>query len=71
MRKLSPGLTIIATLVGGVLLGLIGTLIAIPTAAAVQLILEEVTLPEPRAPLRERAPGSGLGDHLVGLLVRA
>ena len=43
--RISPGLTIIATLVGGVLLGLIGALIAIPTAAAVQLILEEVTFP--------------------------
>jgi predicted PurR-regulated permease PerM len=43
--RISPGLTIIATLVGGVLLGLIGALIAIPTAAGIQLILEEVTFP--------------------------
>ena len=32
--RISPGLTIIATLIGGVLLGLIGALIAIPVAAA-------------------------------------
>jgi len=43
--RISPGLTIIATLVGGVLLGLIGALIAIPVAAAIRLILDEVTLP--------------------------
>jgi len=43
--RISPGLTIIATLVGGVLLGLIGALIAIPMAAAIRLILDEVTLP--------------------------
>lgn len=43
--RISPGITIIATLAGAVLLGLIGALIAIPTAAALQLILEEVTLP--------------------------
>jgi len=43
--RISPGLTIIATLVGGVLLGLIGALVAIPTAAAIHLILEEVTFP--------------------------
>ena len=42
--RISPGLTIIATLVGGVLLGLIGALIAIPVAVAIRLILDEVTL---------------------------
>lgn len=43
--KISPGVTIIATLVGGVLLGFIGALIAIPVAAAIHLLLEEVTFP--------------------------
>jgi predicted PurR-regulated permease PerM len=43
--KISPGLTIIATLIGGVLLGLIGALIAIPTAAAINLLLEEIAFP--------------------------
>ena len=43
--KVSPGLTIIATLVGGALLGLIGALVAIPVAATIQLLLEEVAFP--------------------------
>ncbi len=43
--RISPGITIIATLAGAVLLGLLGALIAIPTAAAIQLVLEEVTFP--------------------------
>ena len=43
--RISPGLTIIATLIGGTLLGLIGALVAIPTAAAVYLLLEEVVFP--------------------------
>ena len=43
--RISPGITIIAILVGGVLLGLIGALIAIPTAAGIQLLLEEVAFP--------------------------
>lgn len=43
--KVSPGLTIIATLIGGALLGIIGALIAIPIAATVHLLLEEVAFP--------------------------
>jgi predicted PurR-regulated permease PerM len=43
--RVSPGLTIIATLIGGTLLGLIGALVAIPVAATIQLILEEVAIP--------------------------
>jgi predicted PurR-regulated permease PerM len=43
--KVTPGLTIIATLVGGTLLGLIGALVAIPVAATVHLLLEEVAIP--------------------------
>jgi len=43
--KVTPGLTIIATLVGGTLLGLIGALVAIPMAATVHLLLEEVAIP--------------------------
>lgn len=40
-----PGLiTVIATVIGGALLGIVGALIAIPTAAAVKLLLEETTL---------------------------
>lgn len=41
-----PGLvTVIAVLLGGALLGIIGALIAIPVAAAIKLVLEEVTFP--------------------------
>ena len=40
-----PGLTIIATLIGGSLLGIIGALIAVPIAATIQLLLQEVVFP--------------------------
>jgi predicted PurR-regulated permease PerM len=43
--KVSPGLTIIATLIGATLLGLIGALVAIPVAATFQLLLEEIAFP--------------------------
>jgi predicted PurR-regulated permease PerM len=43
--KVTPGLTIIATLIGGSLLGLIGALVAIPVAATIRLLLDEVTIP--------------------------
>jgi predicted PurR-regulated permease PerM len=43
--KVTPGLTIIATLIGGTLLGLIGALVAIPVAATIHLLLEEVAIP--------------------------
>jgi predicted PurR-regulated permease PerM len=43
--RISPGLTIVAGLTGGALLGLIGALVAIPIAAGIHLILEEVTFP--------------------------
>lgn len=40
-----PGLlTVIATLIGGTLLGIIGALIAIPAAAALKLLLEETAM---------------------------
>jgi predicted PurR-regulated permease PerM len=40
-----PAVTIIAALIGGALLGMIGALLAIPAAAAVALILREVVMP--------------------------
>ena len=40
-----PAVTIIAALVGGTLLGIVGALLAIPTAAALALIIREVVLP--------------------------
>jgi predicted PurR-regulated permease PerM len=40
-----PAAAIVGALVGGGLLGFIGAILAIPTVAAIQLILEEVVLP--------------------------
>lgn len=40
-----PVVTILAVLIGGALLGIVGALMAVPVAAAVQLILTEVVLP--------------------------
>ncbi|POM25181.1 AI-2 transport protein TqsA [Actinomadura rubteroloni] len=41
----APAVTIVAALVGGTLLGVVGALIAIPTAAAIALLIREVVLP--------------------------
>ncbi len=41
----SPAVTIVAVLLGGSLLGVVGALLAIPTAAAVQLVMTEVVVP--------------------------
>ena len=43
--KVSAGLTIIATLAGGALLGIIGALVAIPVTAVIQLLVEEMLFP--------------------------
>ena len=41
-----PGLiTVIATIIGGALLGVIGALVAIPVAAAIKLLIDEVAAP--------------------------
>ena len=41
----SPLVTIVAVVIGGGLLGIIGALIAVPTAAAIQLMITEVVYP--------------------------
>ena len=41
----SPAATVVAVLIGGSLLGVLGALLAIPIAAAVQLVLNEVVSP--------------------------
>ena len=41
----SPVVTVIAVLLGGALLGIAGALIAVPAAAAIQLLLQEVLYP--------------------------
>jgi predicted PurR-regulated permease PerM len=43
--RVHPAATMIAVLAGGALLGIIGALIAVPTATAIGLILEEVVFP--------------------------
>jgi predicted PurR-regulated permease PerM len=41
-----PGLlTVVATLLGATLLGIIGALIAIPVAAGIKLLLDEIAIP--------------------------
>jgi predicted PurR-regulated permease PerM len=42
----SPAVTIIAVLIGGSLLGIVGALVAVPVAAAFQLFLTEVVYPQ-------------------------
>lgn len=41
----NPAATIVAALLGGALLGVLGALLAIPSAAAIQLVLREVIMP--------------------------
>jgi predicted PurR-regulated permease PerM len=41
----SPAATVVAVLIGGSLLGVLGALLAIPIAAAVQLVVQEVLAP--------------------------
>jgi len=45
----SPAATIVAILIGGALLGVVGALLAVPTAAAIQLVCTEVVLPRQEA----------------------
>ena len=41
----SPLVTIVAVILGGALLGIVGALVAVPAAAAVQLVITEVVYP--------------------------
>ncbi|MFR9805221.1 AI-2E family transporter [Pseudonocardia sp. RS010] len=43
--RMSPVATLVAVLLGGALLGIVGALVAIPIAAGVQLVIHEVALP--------------------------
>jgi predicted PurR-regulated permease PerM len=43
--KVPGGLTVVAVLIGGALLGIVGALVAIPVAAAVQLLTQELVFP--------------------------
>jgi predicted PurR-regulated permease PerM len=56
---ISPVTVIIALLVGSALLGIVGALLAIPTAAIVQVLVQEMVLREPESgDSRGRAPTS-------------
>ena len=66
--EVSPLATVVAALLGGALLGVVGALIAIPVAATVQIVVDEVVVPRQRdASLRvpvglsagRSRPGSG------------
>jgi predicted PurR-regulated permease PerM len=41
----SPLATVVAALIGGTLLGIVGALLAIPVAAAIQIVVDEVVVP--------------------------
>ena len=43
--KVPGGVTVAAVLIGAALLGVVGALVAIPVAAALQLLAEEVLFP--------------------------
>jgi len=43
--RVSPAVTVLATIIGGSLLGIIGALVAIPIAAGIKLIVEESVFP--------------------------
>ncbi|MCE0768230.1 AI-2E family transporter [Pseudonocardia kujensis] len=43
--RMSPVATLVAVLLGGALLGIVGALVAIPVAAGIQLVVREVVLP--------------------------
>lgn len=45
----SPAATIVAILIGGALLGIVGALLAVPAAAAIQLVVNEVVMPRQEA----------------------
>lgn len=54
--RVHPAATMIAVLAGGTLLGIVGALVAVPTATAIGLILEEVVFPTREA--REAGAGT-------------
>jgi len=53
----SPLVTIVAVILGGALLGIVGALVAVSAAAAVQLVMTEVVYPA-----RDRGRGVSLRE---------
>ncbi len=65
---LHPAVTIFAVLTGGTLAGVLGVLLAVPVAATVKVVLEELYPPEPAGscladPTRPGQPASTLGGE--------
>jgi predicted PurR-regulated permease PerM len=44
--KVPGGVTVVAVMIGGALLGVVGALMAIPVAAALQLLVSELLFPK-------------------------
>ena len=61
----SPAATVVAVLIGGSLLGVVGALLAIPIAAALQLVLNEVVAPAPGLRLTRPVPQPYRGAFLL------
>ena len=56
MLRLSPAIVIIALLIGGTLMGILGALIALPIAAGVQMVVRELRVELPgESPQDERS----------------
>jgi len=55
----SPLVTVFAVVLGGALLGIVGAVVAVPAAAAVQLVLVEVVYPNRDRPTGEPGPAAG------------
>jgi predicted PurR-regulated permease PerM len=55
--EISAPLVILAVLIGGALLGVVGALLAIPTAAIVKILFRELFLEERLDRVRTKGPG--------------
>ena len=56
--ELPAVVSLVSVLLGGVLLGIVGALVAIPVAAGVRVILNEITFPRMDKNLRFSPPGA-------------
>ncbi|MCW2819940.1 MAG: family transporter [Marmoricola sp.] len=56
-----PVITIVAVLAGGALMGVLGALVAIPVAAGLSLIYDQVLVPRQQGPVDTPAPGPTAG----------
>lgn len=63
--NLDPFSVLVAVIIGGSLLGVLGTIIAVPTAACLKIFLEEVVLPHIRSEIHRRDNASVAHDKEV------